>query len=82
VAADDHGITVRSDEAPHADRTVTYDQIDRARTVFVWGGADKSAKGPKPKPTAKNTAPKNAGPKKAAPQSNGPSDTPNQEVSA
>jgi len=84
VAADDHGITVRSDEAPHADRTVTYDQIDRARTVFVWGAADKAKRGTSPKGTApkKNPSPKNAGPKKAATQPDGPSDTPTQEVSA
>ena len=84
VAADDHGITVRSDEAPHADRTVTYDQIDRARTVFVWGAAVKAKRGTSPKGTApkKNPSPKNAGPKKAATQPDGPSDTPTQEVSA
>ena len=84
VAADDHGITVRSDEAPHADRTVTYDQIDRARTVFVWGAADKAKRGTSPKGTApkKNPSPKNAGPKQAATQPDGPSDTPTQEVSA
>jgi ribosome maturation factor RimP len=84
VAADDHGITVRSDEAPHADRTVTYDQIDRARTVFVWGAADKAKRGTSPKGTApkKNPSPKNAGPKQAANQPDGPSDTPTQEVSA
>ena len=89
VAADDHGITVRSDEAPHADRTVTYDQIDRARTVFVWGAADKAKRGTSPKGTSpkgtapkKNPSPKNAGPKQAATQPDGPSDTPTQEVSA
>ncbi|MEI7993197.1 MAG: ribosome maturation factor RimP [Actinomycetota bacterium] len=88
VAADDNGITVRSDEAPHDERIVPYDQIDRARTVFVWGAADKAKRGaaaPKQastKPPPKNASPKNAGPKKAASQSNGPSDTPNQEVSA
>lgn len=93
VAADDLGITVRSDEAPHADRTVTYDQIDRARTVFVWGAADKpkgpakgqakgQAKGPTKNAAPKNAPTKNAGPKKAATPPNGPSDTPTQEVSA
>jgi len=77
IAADDHGITVRSDEAPHDDRTVTYDQIDRARTVFVWG-ADKAAKGakgpkaapgkgakPAAKPANKPAATKNATPQNA-----------------
>lgn len=100
VAADDGGITVRSDEAPHADRTVAYDQIDRARTVFVWGAGEKAPKGTKPKTTgqpgtkpaagksaagkgaaAKSSSNKNAGTAKAAP-SDGPTDTPNQEVTA
>jgi len=39
VAADDHGITVRVD--PDGERTVAHEQIDRARTVFVWGPAPK-----------------------------------------
>ncbi len=43
VAADDQGITVRLEDDPSVERTVTYDQIDRARTVFVWG---PQAKGP------------------------------------
>jgi ribosome maturation factor RimP len=49
AAADDHGITVRADDAGSAagagdtevsdtvGRTLAYDQIDRARTVFEWG---------------------------------------------
>ena len=89
VAADDLGITVRSDEAPHADRVVPYDQIDRARTVFVWGAAEKAkglakgpAKGPAKNVVSKNAPTKNAGPNQAASQPDGPSDTPTQEVSA
>jgi ribosome maturation factor RimP len=43
VSADDHGVTLRVDDgADGALRTVVYDQIDRARTVFEWG--------PQPKP--------------------------------
>ena len=50
VAADDHGITVSIEAAGGAksgadggaiQRTVAYEQIDRARTVFVWGPAPK-----------------------------------------
>jgi ribosome maturation factor RimP len=40
VSADERGATLRLESPPpdSADeRTVTYDQIDRARTVFVWG---------------------------------------------
>jgi ribosome maturation factor RimP len=40
AAADDGGITVRSDDPP-AERRVPYDDIERARTVFEWGPAEK-----------------------------------------
>ena len=30
------------------ERTVAYDQIDRAKTVFEWGPAPKPGQGPKP----------------------------------
>lgn len=53
IAADDDTITVRpaapagSDEAPDAhDRVIQIAQIDRAKTVFVWGPAPKPGKGP------------------------------------
>jgi ribosome maturation factor RimP len=40
VAADDAGITVRStDDA--TEHTITYDQIEKARTVFEWGPTPK-----------------------------------------
>src|SRR4051794_6629558 len=41
VAADQDGATVRVDGV---DRTVPYDKIDRARTVFEWGPAPKPGK--------------------------------------
>jgi|688.fasta_scaffold333738_2 ribosome maturation factor RimP len=44
VAADEQSATIRADDL--TDRVVTYDQIDRARTVFVWGPAPKPGKGP------------------------------------
>ncbi|HRA86197.1 MAG TPA: ribosome maturation factor RimP [Ilumatobacteraceae bacterium] len=63
IAADDKSATIRL-EAPAADgleeRTVAFDQIDRARTVFVWGPA------PKPGKSAAVDKPKKAAPKKAA----------------
>jgi ribosome maturation factor RimP len=43
VSTDDDGILIRSGDA---DRSVTYDQIDRARTVFVWETTPKPGKGP------------------------------------
>jgi ribosome maturation factor RimP len=53
VAADDAAATVRLDVDIHdgtQDRTVPYTQIDRARTVFIWG--------PGPKPGKKQAATK------------------------
>ena len=38
VAADDDGITVETDSGP---RRVAYGDIERARTVFEWGGQPK-----------------------------------------
>jgi ribosome maturation factor RimP len=61
VAASDHDCTVRLEDpavdGTFPERVVPYDQIDRAKTVFVWG--------PTPKPS---TAPKKPGtsPSKAA----------------
>jgi ribosome maturation factor RimP len=55
VAADDQGATIRTDDL--TDRVVAYDQIDRARTVFVWGPAPKPGKSPgKPKAAPKARA--------------------------
>ena len=52
VAADDDGITVRTDapsgdESP-AERQVAYAHIERARTVFEWGPGDKPGKSRQP----------------------------------
>ena len=67
IAADEQSATIRLD-TPDADgieeRTVAFNQIDRARTVFVWGPAPKPGKpvaADKPKKaTAKKAAPKSA----------------------
>ena len=59
VAADDVQATIRLDDdsggssTELVERTVPYTQIDRARTVFVWGPAPKPGK---PKPGAKKAA--------------------------
>lgn len=43
VSADEHAVTLRVDGGVDGEqRTIVYDQIDRARTVFEWG--------PQPKP--------------------------------
>jgi ribosome maturation factor RimP len=41
MEANDTAITVHVDGDPRTPRTVGYDHIDRARTVFVWGAAPK-----------------------------------------
>jgi ribosome maturation factor RimP len=49
VAADDAGVTVRVDDpatGEPVDRTISYDLVDRARTVFAWGPSPKPG-GPK-----------------------------------
>ena len=47
VAADEHRITVRLDETgpqPAEERTLALADVERARTVFEWGGAPKPGK--------------------------------------
>jgi ribosome maturation factor RimP len=81
VAADDTGITVRSEEAPFAERTVTYDQIDRARTVFVWAAANKESSAKKdPSATSRPASKKSPSASTTTPAR--PADPKNQEVTA
>jgi ribosome maturation factor RimP len=42
-AADDTGCTLEGPEVPDGSMRITYDQIERARTVFEWG-SDRAAK--------------------------------------
>jgi ribosome maturation factor RimP len=49
VAADDQAATVRLDDAELSERVIAYSQIDRAKTVFVWGPAPKPGKAPSAK---------------------------------
>jgi ribosome maturation factor RimP len=42
-AADDAGCTLEGPEVPDGSMRITYDQIERARTVFEWG-SDRAAK--------------------------------------
>jgi ribosome maturation factor RimP len=46
VAADDHAVTIQLNDAALTERTVPYDKIDRAKTVFAWGPAPKPGKAP------------------------------------
>ena len=64
VAADDLTATLLLDDG--AERSVSLDDIDKARTVFEWG--------PKPKPgkqPGKSTGPKKSAAKKSAEQPSG-----------
>jgi ribosome maturation factor RimP len=67
VAADDATATVRLDDADLTERVVALADIDRARTVFVWG--------PQPKPggkgASKNKKQKQQQTKKSPPTSSG-----------
>jgi len=56
TAADDRSATIQLDDAAienGGERTVNYDQIDRARTVFTWGPSPKPG-GKQPKTGSKN----------------------------
>jgi ribosome maturation factor RimP len=56
VSATDTDVTIRLGESDESDeRTVAYSQIDRAKTVFVWGPAPKPGKGPSSKAGQKPT---------------------------
>ena len=46
ITANDTEATIRLDDAELTERSVNYAQIDRARTVFVWGPAPKPGKAP------------------------------------
>lgn len=60
VGADDHGATIRTEDL--VERIIPYEQIDRARTVFVWGPAPKPGKQPsRPKAAKKAAAPADIG---------------------
>ena len=66
VAADDTTATVRLDDADLTEHVIALDDIDRARTVFVWG--------PQPKPGGKGAPKKKQkSNKKQSPQPSTPS---------
>lgn len=46
VAATDTDITIRLDDAELSERRIPHTQIDRARTMFIWGPAPKPGKAP------------------------------------
>ena len=46
IAATETDAVVRLDDAELTERTIAYSQIDRAKTVFIWGPAPKPGKAP------------------------------------
>lgn len=68
VAVDENGIVMAPSDGP-GDRTVAirYGDVDRARTILVWGPADKpGAKKGRPQPRPKPNADSNPNPKAGA----------------
>ena len=61
IAADETTATVRLDDVDLTEQVVELADIDRARTVFVWG--------PKPKPGGKGATKKSPGSKQTKPKS-------------
>ena len=59
VASDDEGFTLAVDGSDEPVR-LAYSDIDRARTVFVWGGQDTPGNPAGRKPSQKRAAPKNS----------------------
>jgi ribosome maturation factor RimP len=46
-SADDTGCVLSGPEVPDGELRVAYDQIERARTVFVWGPEPRKSKSEK-----------------------------------
>jgi len=59
--ADDAGITVAGEGTDEAGRHIAYDEIERARTVFVWGASPRSSKGRQERPGGRSPAPRARG---------------------
>ncbi len=80
VASDDHGIVVRLDDAALTDQRLAYDQIDRAKTVFVWGPAPKPGKPASPRGAAPPAG--RSAKRRPAPAASSPIETSTQEAGA
>jgi len=71
-AVGDAAITVALDEPAGDRRTIGFDEIERARTVFEWGPTPKPGKGPKQTKAPKTTKATKAAKDSAAPKSTVP----------
>jgi ribosome maturation factor RimP len=45
VAADDDGFLLEGDDLPEGGRRLSYSEVERARTVFEWGGKQRPSDG-------------------------------------
>jgi len=43
ASADAHGFVLESDDLPGGERRLSYDEVERARTVFEWGSQSPAA---------------------------------------
>ena len=57
IEADEHSATIQLNDAAQTERSVPYEKIDRARTVFEWGPAPKPGKAPREAPATKKKVP-------------------------
>jgi len=57
VAADEHGIRLRLEDVALTEHRLGYGQIERARTVFVWGPTPKPGKPAGKRPAARAATP-------------------------
>ena len=53
-AADENGCTLAGPEVPDGELRISYDQVERARTVFEWGPAPRKAENEKNEKSGKN----------------------------
>ena len=53
-AADETGCTLVGPEVPDGELRISYDQVERARTVFEWGPAPRKTKNEKNEKSGKN----------------------------
>ena len=58
VAADDAGFTLEGPTCPTTTARLTYDEVDRARTVFTWG--PRPAPSPRPREGQGSERPRDA----------------------
>jgi ribosome maturation factor RimP len=67
ASADADGFVVEAEDLPGGERRISYDEVDRARTVFEWGATSSSA-AVQGRPARQGAGPQRAGRSKVAPR--------------